>query len=51
MSLEKLPALMGFKPMALSQNILQLIKYQTRKPFKNSGFDGIQTRDKIFFSF
>jgi len=30
----KILALMGFKPMTLSINIFQLIKYQNRKPIK-----------------
>jgi len=30
----KILALMGFKPMTLSQNIVQLMKYQNRKPIK-----------------
>ena len=42
-------AFMGLKPM-ISKTIFQLMNYQKREPLK-SGFDGIQTHDKIFYSF
>ena len=37
---------MEFKPMALSQNIFQLMKYH--ESLKYSGFGGIQTHENMF---
>ena len=45
----KIQALMGFKPMSIV-NIFKL-KHIRRESLTNSGFDGIQTHDKVFCSF
>ena len=41
-------AFMGFKPIISNKNS---ISSNIEKSLTNSGFDGIQTHDKIFFSF
>ena len=39
----EIQAMMGYKPMSLSENIAEVIKNQSSKPLKfTAGYDGIQ---------
>ena len=43
-------AFMGFEPI-ISHNLISISSNTKKESLCNSGFDGIQTRDKIFSSF